>query len=322
MPAFHHRQPHRRLQPLRSGGTGAVIGSGTSISLGGNVVTAVTNDTNVTGSIAGNNLTLGWTGLLGTGTRRSRATSFTQGQLLSFNGTSFVSTSTIGNNQLQNNTISGVSLGGNLFNLSALNSSLTFSGSYNGSAAQTIGLNQGYGNWWTANQNFTTATTSGFEATSTNVFFDGFKNAILSTNANGQVQATTSIGINYLTGTLGVGNGGTGSTTLSSTLLVGNGTSGVTSYTGSGCTNQFIRSINGAGAAICATVANTDLAHSTIVVNGVTLTLGDTTDTIATASSTLLSDNNNWTGTETFMGTPTFGSGIVQLLRQFDDHDP
>ena len=50
-----------------SGGSGAVIGSGASISLGSNVAAGVTNDTNVTGTIAGNNLTLGWTGLLGVG---------------------------------------------------------------------------------------------------------------------------------------------------------------------------------------------------------------------------------------------------------------
>jgi hypothetical protein len=47
-----------------SGGTGAVIGSGASISLGSSVVTSVINDTNVTGSISSNALTLGWTGQL------------------------------------------------------------------------------------------------------------------------------------------------------------------------------------------------------------------------------------------------------------------
>ena len=52
---------------LSPAATGAVIGSGTSISLGSNVVAGVTNDTNVTGSIAGNDLTLGWTGTLGVG---------------------------------------------------------------------------------------------------------------------------------------------------------------------------------------------------------------------------------------------------------------
>ena len=50
---------------------------------------------------------------------------------------------------------------------------------------------------------------------STNASFGTLKlpnlgNAILSTNATGAVVASSSIGVNYLTGTLGVGNGGTG----------------------------------------------------------------------------------------------------------------
>jgi hypothetical protein len=69
-----------------SGGTGAVIGSGASISLGSNVVTGVTNDTNVTGSVVGNNLTLGWTGLLGVG--RGGTGSSTLSGILKGNGTS------------------------------------------------------------------------------------------------------------------------------------------------------------------------------------------------------------------------------------------
>jgi LysM repeat protein len=68
-----------------SGGSGAVIGSGASISLGSNVVTGATNDTNVTGSIAGNNLTLGWTGLLGVS--RGGTGSSTLSGILKGNGT-------------------------------------------------------------------------------------------------------------------------------------------------------------------------------------------------------------------------------------------
>jgi hypothetical protein len=51
--------------------------------------------------------------------------------------------------------------------------------------------------------------------------------------------------------------------------------------------------ISGAG-------SNTDLAHSTIVVNSTTLTLGDAGDTLTAASSTLLSDVNTWTKLQTF----------------------
>ena len=83
-----------------SGGAAAVIGSGASISLGSNVVTAITNDTNVTGSISGNNLTLGWTGLLGIGRGGTGiATTPTYGQLLVGNsggGYTLTSTSSLG----------------------------------------------------------------------------------------------------------------------------------------------------------------------------------------------------------------------------------
>jgi len=49
--------------------------------------------------------------------------------------------SNIANSSLSNSTISGISLGSNLNSLSATDASLTFSGSYNGSTARTVGLN-------------------------------------------------------------------------------------------------------------------------------------------------------------------------------------
>src|SRR3989344_3682939 len=55
--------------------------------------------------------------------------------------------------------------------------------------------------------------------------------ALLSTDANGKIVATTSVGVNYLTGTLGVANGGTGAATLTG-LLQGNGTNAVTGIAG------------------------------------------------------------------------------------------
>ena len=53
-------------------------------------------------------------------------------------------------------------------------------------------------------------------------WFSGLTSSLLSTNENGHVVATTSIGMNFLAGTLGVGQGGTGSTTLGG-ILKGNG---------------------------------------------------------------------------------------------------
>ncbi len=73
-----------------------------------------------------------------------------------------------------------------------------------------------------------------------NEYLTGTPNAVLSTNANGQVVATTSIGTNYLTGVLGTVNGTSfsegGSITVaaaSSTLLANNNTfSGINVFTG------------------------------------------------------------------------------------------
>jgi hypothetical protein len=58
----------------------------------------------------------------------------------------------IANARLANSTISGISLGSNLGDLTATNSTLTFSGTYNGSAARTIGLNLNSANTWAVDQ--------------------------------------------------------------------------------------------------------------------------------------------------------------------------
>ena len=59
-----------------------------------------------------------------------------------------------------------------------------------------------------------------------------------------------------------------------STGLVINTTGTPSAYAGTSCTNQFPRSLNASGAATCATVANTDLANSSITINGSSLSLG------------------------------------------------
>jgi hypothetical protein len=60
----------------------------------------------------------------------------------------------VSNAKLANSTISGISLGSNLANLTATDATLTFSGAYNGSTARTIGLNLGNANTWSAVQTF------------------------------------------------------------------------------------------------------------------------------------------------------------------------
>lgn len=78
-----------------------------------------------------------------------------------------VSTSTIGNNQLQNSTISTIPLGGTLANLTATDGTLTFSGTYTGATARTIGLNLANANTWTGGQTFGNATATTYALTST-----------------------------------------------------------------------------------------------------------------------------------------------------------
>lgn len=64
---------------------------------------------------------------------------------------------TVANTDLANSSISGVALGGTLAALTATNGTLTFSGSYTGTAAQTVGLNLGNANTWTGQQTFNTS---------------------------------------------------------------------------------------------------------------------------------------------------------------------
>lgn len=162
---------------------------------------------------------------------------------------------TLNNSGLTNSTISGISLGSNLAALTATNGTLTFSGSYNGSAAQTVGLNLGNANTWSAVQTFG----AGFvnSATSTGTF--GFnisggcyaRNGICLGGGTGTVTSvaetvpsflsisgspiTTSgtLAIGYSGTALPVANGGTNATSFGTTngVIAYNGTS-LTNYAG------------------------------------------------------------------------------------------
>lgn len=104
------------------------------------------------------------------------------------------------NTALQNSTISGISLGGTLGALTATDASLTFSGSYTGATARTVGLNVGNANIWTALQRFSNASTSllsvfqkayfGGTATST---FDSAGNLVVAGTLTVQSTATSTI---------------------------------------------------------------------------------------------------------------------------------
>ena len=76
-----------------------------------------------------------------------------------------------------------------LAELTATNSTLTFSGTYNGSTARTIGLNVGNANNWTALQTFT-------NATSTQMSIDATGRLYIPAGANPTIGATGDIAIN------------------------------------------------------------------------------------------------------------------------------
>lgn len=96
-----------------------------------------------------------------------------------------------------------------------------------------------------------------------------------------------------------------------SKLLLTDANGVVSPYTGTTCTNQFIRALSVLGVATCNTVQNTDLANSSITVNGTVFNLGDS-KTVTAASSTLLGDNNSFTGATTLNTTLHTGSTTLQ----------
>src|SRR4029079_11857109 len=98
---------------------------------------------------------------------------------------------------------------------------------------------------------------------------------------------------------------------LPSALLLTNGSGVVAQYSGTSCTNQFIRSLSALGVATCATVQNTDLTNSTVSYGGVTLSLGgsDATPAFNLVDSTGLPIGTGvsglGTGVATFLATPS-----------------
>lgn len=81
--------------------------------------------------------------------------------LSSVGGTTCASVS---NAMLANSTISSVALGGTLGALTATDSTLTFSGSYTGAVARTVGINLGNANTWTSLQTINFASTTAITA--------------------------------------------------------------------------------------------------------------------------------------------------------------
>lgn len=135
-------------------------------------------------------------------------------------------TGTLDNTGLTASTISGVSLGGTLNALTATNGSLTFSGSYDGTLARTVGLNVGNTNTWTILQNFNYSSTSQYasfvNASSTNLFAGSFTIATSSAGC----AAFMSSGLLTSTGTACGSGGSFTSFTAGAGLLGGTITNG------------------------------------------------------------------------------------------------
>lgn len=83
------------------------------------------------------------------------------------------------------------------------------------------------------------------------------------------VASATSINGNFWTAgtgtlTLAAGKTLTDTSSVGPSILLGATGGGFTGYAGVSCTNQFLRALSAAGASTCATVANTDLANSSV----------------------------------------------------------
>ena len=166
-------------QALTTNVNGIVACGSITSSLSGGATNAMAFWTSATALSATSSPTIGW--ITATTTTASstlqdlfwvdgQATSLTLSGAVSFgsiNGTGVVS-----NANLANSTISGIALGSNLTDLTATNATLTFSGTYNGSTARTIGLNLANANTWTGGQIFGNTTTTA--ATSTSLYVSGY----------------------------------------------------------------------------------------------------------------------------------------------------
>ena len=150
-------------------------------------------------------------------------------------------------------------------------------------------------NTWSGGNIFNRSTTT--NATTTSLGISGITSSLLKTTATGGVVPAVA-STDYAPITTGT------------SLQLANGSGGFSSYAGVTCTNQFLRALSGAGASTCATVANTDLANSAITINGSSVSLGGT---ITVSSTTLLANNNTWTGGNIFGNSTTTNATTTSL---------
>ena len=260
-------------------GTGYSLSAGVTINNAGVLSVAQTYGTAQTGAVTLATSTLSFQGLtLGNTITNSSAT---------FTVTPTVS-GTLNNAGLTNSTISGVALGSTLAALTATNGSLTFSGSYTGTAAQTVGLNVGNANTWTALQTFANASSTYLSATyaSSTTYYGGLL-ASCNSASNALTWNAGYFGCNTITG----GGGGLGwaSTTAPDTTSI---YSLQKNYVGDGTsTPMYLLELSTSTAPqldISNTSGGTNAKNLIFNYTGSDLLIGTSSDTTFTSTSTAL----------------------------------
>ncbi len=200
--------------------------------------------------------------------------------------------------------------------------------------AVSAALNLANANTWTGLQQF-----YGFASSSLFSSHSAFFGATATTTIDsaGNVSVAGTLGVNGLA-TLGYASttmvsAATASSTnltvssVRSSLVTTDAQGNASSYGGSSCTNQFVRSINGAGVATCASVADSDFTGQLSAVHGGTgigayvagdILYANTPSSLAriasTTSGTVLALVNGiptWTATTTFSNGLAFANGNV-----------
>ena len=151
-------------------------------------------------------------------------------------------------------------------------------------------------------------------ATTSNLAITGLPSALLSTNGNGSVVATTSIGVNYLTGVLGTVNGGTGNGAAPAygQLLVGNASGG---YTLTSTSSLGIAGGGGTWGSITGTLSNqTDLQNALNAKFSLASWYATTTDGLAQGATNKYFSNALAQGAISISGLPlTYSGGVIGI---------
>ena len=231
----------------------------------------------------------------------------------------------IANSQLSNSTISGVSLGGNLFSLTA-GTGVSFSAgtTYNGSAAITITatgsggtvtsvsgtspISSSGGTTPTISITQSSATTNGYLSSTDWSTFNGKQAALVSGTNIKTVNGTTLLGSGDV-GTITYAYGGTGQTTVTTGDLLYGSATNTWSKLGIGTTGQILRVVSGAPAWGTDYVGTVTSVGGTGTVNGITLTGTVTSSGNLTLGGTL----SNVSLTTQVSGTLPVGNGGTGL---------